>query len=178
MIDHIFSIILEHGHFSYGEEITQLEHVLQCGQLAREDGAPDALIAAALLHDIGQFIGDAGHAAERLGVDVCHEITGARFLAKAFPETVTEPVRMHVDAKRYLCAVEPGYGETLSEASRLSLRLQGGPMSGSEATAFEKKAGFENALRLRRYDDLGKRPNWIVPDLESYRVLLRGLMIS
>lgn len=178
MIDRIFSIMLEHGHLSYGEEITQLEHGLQCGQLAREDGAPDTLIAAALLHDIGQFIGDAGHAAEKLGVDARHEVTGARFLAKAFPEAVTEPVRMHVDAKRYLCAVEPGYGEALSDASRLSLRLQGGRMSGSEAAAFERQAGFEDALRLRRYDDLGKRQNWVVPDLESYRGLLRGLMTS
>lgn len=176
MIDRIFRIINEHGHLTYGEDVTQLEHVLQCGELARQDGAPAALIAAALLHDIGQFIDDAGNAAEARGVDARHEIVGAAFLAAAFSEAVTAPIRMHVDAKRYLCAVEQGYRQGLSGASELSLTLQGGPMSDEEAAAFSRAPGFEDAIRLRRYDDQGKRANWRVPALETYRPLLEELM--
>lgn len=175
MIDRILRIITDHGHLTYGEDVTQLEHVLQCGQLAREDGAPDTLIAAALLHDIGQFIGEAGEAAQRHGVDARHEVIGADFLAQTFPEAVIAPIRMHVDAKRYLCAVEPGYREGLSGASELSLQLQGGPMGEAEAAAFRRRAGFEDAIRLRRYDDEGKRADWAVPALDTYRPLLEGL---
>lgn len=175
MIDLIFRTIADNGHLTYGEDVSQLDHVLQCGQLAREDGAPDTLVVAALLHDIGQFIGHAGDAAEKHGFDARHEIIGADFLARAFPETVTAPIRMHVDAKRYLCAVEPGYRQTLSGASELSLQLQGGPMSPDEAAAFEREPGFADAIRLRRYDDEGKRKDWRVPPLESYRPLLEAL---
>lgn len=176
MIDTIFKIINEFGHLTYGEDITQLEHVLQCGHLAREEGASDSLIAAALLHDIGQFIDDAGNAAEKHGIDARHEISGAAFLAKVFPAAVTEPVRMHVDAKRYLCAVEPGYREALSRASELSLQLQGGPLNSQEVQAFEQAPFFAEAIRLRRYDDTGKQQNWAVPDLETYRPLLEKLI--
>jgi phosphonate degradation operons associated HDIG domain protein len=177
MIDKIFSIIRGSGHLTYGEDVTQLEHVLQCGHLAREDGAPDTLVAASLLHDIGQFIDDAGNAAEQRGVDARHESVGAAFLAKAFPDAVTQPVRLHVDAKRYLCAVEPGYREALSRASELSLQLQGGPMDKHEVAAFEQTPFFAEAIRLRCYDDAGKRQNWAVPELETYRPLLEGLML-
>lgn len=175
MIDEILHIINKFGHITYGEDITQLEHALQCGQLAREDGASDALIAAALLHDIGQFLDDAGNAAEQRGVDARHEITGAAFLARAFPEAVTEPVRLHVDAKRYLCAVRPGYREGLSKASELSLRLQGGPMTPEEVAAFRNEPHFAAAVRLRHYDDMGKQRDWQVLALETYRPLLAGL---
>lgn len=85
MIDSIFSIINKFGHLTYGEDVTQLEHVLQCGHLAQQDGAAPSLVAAALLHDIGQFIGDAGNAAEKLGIDARHEVIGANYLAQAFP---------------------------------------------------------------------------------------------
>lgn len=175
MIDTIFNLFNTRGHLSYGEDITQIEHALQCGQLAREDGAHDALIGAALLHDIGQLLDDAGNAAQQRGVDARHEITGAAFLARAFPDAVTEPIRMHVDAKRYLCAAGDGYRQSLSDASELSLRLQGGPMDESEAQAFRQASFYADAVCLRRYDDTGKRRNWEVPSLESYRSLLEGL---
>ncbi len=178
MIDNIFSIINKLGHLTYGEDVTQLEHVLQCGHLAQQDGAPPSLIAAALLHDIGQFIGDAGNAAEKLGIDARHEVTGAQYLAQAFPPSVTEPIRLHVDAKRYLCAVEPGYQQALSGASELSLRLQGGPMDAAEAERFRQGPHFAAAIQLRRYDDNGKNPETDVPDLESYRPLLEQLKLS
>lgn len=172
VIDSIFSLISRFADENYGEDVTQLEHVLQCGELARRDGASDSLIAAALLHDIGQFLNDAGLAAESLGVDARHEVSGAAFLAPNFEPEVIEPVRLHVAAKRYLCAVEPGYGDSLSSASVLSLSLQGGPMDPSEIAQFETGPFFHDAVRLRRYDDQGKRPDWVVPGLESYRPLL------
>lgn len=178
MIDVIFNIINKFGRLTYGEDITQIEHALQCAQIAREDGAADTLIAAALLHDIGQFIDDAGHAAEQHGIDARHEVIGATFLARSFPESVTEPVRMHVEAKRYLCAVEPYYRAALSRASELSLQLQGGPMSADEANVFAQSPYFDDAIKLRRYDDTGKQSDWAVADLEFYRPLLEKLMTN
>lgn len=177
VIDTIFSLINEFADERYGEDVTQLQHILQCAELARRDGASDSLIAAALLHDIGQFIDGAGEAAETKGLDARHEVTGAAFLSSAFGPEVTEPVRLHVAAKRYLCAVEPGYAEALSRASLLSLGLQGGPMNPQEVADFESGPAFAEAVRLRRYDDHGKRPEWHVPDLESYRPLLESLMV-
>jgi phosphonate degradation associated HDIG domain protein len=176
VIDEIFAVFRKFGDLSYGEDVSQMEHILQCGHLARIDGASDALIAAALLHDIGQFHNDAGNAAEHRGIDARHEVTGASYLAAYFPEAVTEPVRLHVEAKRYLCAVEPGYIESLSRASALSLRLQGGPHDVQEMTDFLALPAAEDAIRLRRYDDLGKKRDWDVPGLESYRPLLESLL--
>lgn len=178
VIDNIFSLINKFGSENYGEDVTQLEHVLQCAHLARLDGASDALIAAALLHDIGQFLDDAGNAAEGKGVDARHEVSGAAFLAPHFSAAVTEPVALHVAAKRYLCFVEPDYAASLSQASILSLRLQGGPMEPKEAAEFARHPAFAAAIRLRRYDDHGKRGDWAVPHLESYRPLLESLLIS
>lgn len=177
VIDIIFSIFNAFGEQRYGEEVTQMQHVLQSAHLARLDHADDSLIAAALLHDIGQFIDHAGDAAEQKGVDARHEVTGAAFLSQHFPPAVTEPVRLHVDAKRYLCAVEAGYIDALSRASILSLRLQGGPMNASEVAVFRQESYFEDAIRLRRYDDQGKRRDWDVPELNSYRPLLESLII-
>jgi len=176
VIDEIFAIFRQFGDLSYGEDVSQMEHILQCGHLARTDGASDALIAAALLHDIGQFLDDAGNAAETKGIDARHEVTGAAYLAPHFPETVTEPVRLHVEAKRYLCAAEPGYLQSLSRASALSLRLQGGPHDAQEMTNFLALPTAEDAIRLRRYDDQGKKHGWDVPELESYRPLLESLL--
>ncbi|MFC4257228.1 phosphohydrolase [Altererythrobacter xixiisoli] len=178
MIDSIFLIINKFGHLTYGEDVSQLEHVLQCGYLALEDDAPPSLVAAALLHDIGQFIDDAGNAAEKLGIDARHEVVGADYLGRCFPPSVTEPIRLHVDAKRYLCAVEPGYEQALSGASALSLRLQGGAMNAEEIERFRQGPHFDAAVRLRRYDDGGKKPETAVPDLESYRPMLQALMHS
>lgn len=175
-IDRVLAPILAFGAQSYGEAITQYAHAVQCARLAAEQSCAPELVAAALLHDVGQFIDDAGNAAEQSGTDGLHEETGAAFLSAYFGPAVTEPVRLHVAAKRYLCAVDPAYRAGLSAASELSLRLQGGPMSPSEAEAFERDPHFDDALRLRRIDDAGKRPDWAVPPLESYRPLLSRLL--
>lgn len=176
IIDDIFAIFRGSGNLNYGEDVSQMEHILQCAHLARIDGATDALIAAALLHDIGQFLDDAGNAAELKGIDARHEVTGAAYLAPFFPDAVTEPVRLHVEAKRYLCATEPGYLEALSRASALSLRLQGGPHGDQEMRDFLALPAAADAIRLRRYDDQGKKRDWDVPDLETYRPLLELLL--
>ena len=175
MIDRIVGIFGRFGAETYGEHTTQLSHALQCASLARDDGCSGALIAAALLHDIGQFLDDAGNAAERLNVDAHHEIIGAKFLSTGFPAEVSEPVKLHVAAKRYLCAVELGYFEKLSDASRLSLQLQGGPMRKTAALSFIALPFSDDAIRLRRYDDAGKAPDASVPGLDTYLPLLKAL---
>jgi phosphonate degradation associated HDIG domain protein len=177
VVDEIFTLFDRFGSDLYGEDATQLLHALQAAELARRAGCGEALIAAALLHDVGQFIDDAGNAAETLRVDARHEISGAAFLSRHFPMAVTEPVRLHVAAKRYLCRVEPAYRGALSDASRLSLELQGGAMDEAEAQVFAAEEFFADAIALRRFDDQGKQPNWYPDDLASYRPLLESLLI-
>jgi phosphonate degradation associated HDIG domain protein len=176
-IDRVIAPIIAFGALHYGEAITQYAHAVQCACLAREHGCAPALIAAALLHDVGQFIDDAGNAAELRSSDGRHEETGAAFLSAYFGPAVTEPARLHVAAKRYLCAIEEGYRAGLSAASELSLQVQGGPLKPDEITAFEREPFFGDAVQLRRFDDAAKRRDWTVPPLESYRALLAGLLL-
>ncbi len=176
VIDEICDLFDRFGAEYYGEHASQLAHALQCAYLARQDDCSESLIAASLLHDIGQFLDDAGNAAEDLNLDARHETTGAAFLSLYFPEEVTEPVRLHVNAKRYLCATEAGYLEGLSGASRLSLNLQGGPMTDAQARDFEALPYAQDAIRLRRFDDAGKQSGITVPDLASYLPLLEKVM--
>ncbi len=136
--------------------MTQEEHALQCAELAIAADAPDTLIAAALLHDIGHLLHDLPSDAPERGIDDLHEALGGRWLETRFVAAVTEPVRLHVDAKRYLCAMEPAYEAALSEPSRVSLALQGGPFTQVEVAAFEENPFWQDALRLRRWDDTGK----------------------
>jgi phosphonate degradation associated HDIG domain protein len=152
----VLALVRERGRERYGERVTQLDHALQCASLAAGEGAPDSLIAAALLHDYGHLIEDRGHMAERDGRDGEHEAVGAAALAAWFGPAVTWPIALHVAAKRYLCAAEPGYLEALSSASRLSLKLQGGPLAPDEAAAFIARPFAADAVRLRRWDDWGK----------------------
>jgi phosphonate degradation associated HDIG domain protein len=172
----IADLITRFGDVHYGETVNQLGHCLQCAQLAVEAGEDDAMVTAALLHDIGQFIDDAGNAAELRGIDARHEQTGADYLARWFGPEVTEPVRLHVAAKRYLCAVQPGYGDDLSAASQLSLALQGGAMAADEIAAFQANPWFAQAVRLRQFDDMAKRADWPVPDLASHQDRVTRMM--
>jgi [1-hydroxy-2-(trimethylamino)ethyl]phosphonate dioxygenase len=174
-VNEIFETFRRRGGDHYGEDITQLEHALQCAWLAAEEGAPDSLIAAALLHDWGHFFEDRGDAAERDGVDAHHETHGAALLRRWFGPEVTTPIALHVAAKRHLCAVEPGYEEALSDASRLSLQLQGGRFTPEQAQKFEAAPFAADAIRLRRWDDAGKIEDAIVPPLEAYADLLARL---
>ncbi|WP_292230722.1 phosphonate degradation HD-domain oxygenase [Brevundimonas sp.] len=161
-----------HGENRYGEHVNQREHMLQCAKLAEDAGDTPAMIAAALLHDVGQFLEGAGDAAEAHGHDAAHERLGEVFLSQWFPEEVTAPIFLHVAAKRYLCAVEPGYMGDLSGASALSLSLQGGPFDEAECRTFEAHPFFKEAIRLRRYDDAGKQPGMATPDIDHYVAIL------
>ena len=155
-IDEIMALFEARGHERYGGRVTQLDHALQCASLAAEAGALDSLVVASLLHDYGHLIEDRGQTAERDGVDGAHEAVGARALAAWFGPAVTAPIALHVAAKRYLCATEPGYFEALSPASQLSLELQGGPFGATEAAAFAARPFAREAVQLRRWDDWGK----------------------
>ena len=176
-VDEIFERFREAGDALYiGEPVTVSEHMLQTAALAARDHAADDLVAAALLHDYGHLVHDLPEDAAERGIDTRHEDLGVELLARWFPPSVTEPIRLHVAAKRYLVAVDPEYLETLSPASLLSLELQGGPMSEDESAAFEALPHADAACRLRRYDDAGKDPDADMPPLESYRELLGSLL--
>ncbi len=162
----------------YSESVTQTEHALQCAALASSAGADDALVAAALLHDIGHLltVADAG-AGHRPDHDRRHEAAGALHLARWFPDAVTRPVALHVAAKRYLCAVDAGYAAGLSPASAHSLALQGGPMTAAQCAAFAADPAAEAAVALRRWDDRAKDPHATVEPLEVYLPLLDSLVL-
>ena len=189
-IEQIADLFASEGASEYlGEPVTQAAHMLQAAQLAEQEGADDALIAAALLHDVGHFAGaisgqqlmdgtDNRHSGGFKGVvpPELHSHAGADWLAQWFGPEVTEPVRLHVAAKRYLCAVEPGYAKTLSAASVYTLGVQGGPMSGAELDEFATSPCARDACRLRRWDDGAKDPDVAAPPFEHFRPLLSGLL--
>lgn len=177
VVDYIVSLFNEMGDKSYlGEGISQAEHGLQCAVVADQFESKDALIAAALLHDIGHFLHDFDEDCADHGIDSQHENVGADWLAKYFPASVSEPVRMHVDAKRYLCATQPNYADMLSSASVHSLKLQGGPMSKGEVKHFQTSPHLEDALNLRRYEEAGKSKGVKTPPIEHYRLLMEKLL--
>jgi len=177
-INQIRYLFSQRGHLAYGEGVTELQHALQTASLAAGDDAPNNLIVAALLHDIGHLLQKHGEDAAERGIDALHERIGAAWLAQGFGPAVTEPVRLHVEAKRYLAAREPDYIAGLSPASAQSLRLQGGPMSPAEAEAFEALPAFDAAVKLRRYDERGKAEGVTIAPLLAYRDLLIGLVSS
>jgi gamma-butyrobetaine dioxygenase len=186
-----------------GEPVTQAAHMLQTAALADAAGAGGALVAAALLHDVGHFgradqRGDVGGAdqwgsVDRAdqrggftgpvsghdlmgGTDNRHSDVGADWLATWFPLAVTEPVRLHVAAKRFLCATEPGYIDRLSSASQYTLSVQGGPMGASEVCAFALLPYARDAVALRRWDEAAKDPRATVAPFAQYETLLRSLL--
>jgi phosphonate degradation associated HDIG domain protein len=180
--DAIAELFTSEGARDYlGEPVTVAAHLLQAGALAEAAGAPTALVAAALLHDVGHLRGADPSVAELSGRDLMagtdnrHGARGAAWLAQWFPPAVTEPVRLHVAAKRYLCAVEPTYFALLSEASVYTLSVQGGPMSAEEVREFEALPYAADAVTVRRWDDQAKDPSAEVPGFGHYRQLLNEL---
>lgn len=161
-----------------GEAVTQLQHALQAAHFAEQDGASPALICAALLHDVGHLLHTLPDDAPDQGVDDRHEELAARWLVKWFPASVSEPVRLHVAAKRYLTAVDPEYAALLSPPSQLSLKLQGGPMSEDEVGEFEMSPHYWPAVQLRRWDDAAKDPNLATADLEHFATYLDEVLHS
>jgi len=172
IVDEIADLFADAGRRAYlGEPVSIAEHMLQTAAAAQHDGSTAQLVVAALLHDIGHLLhGTADDAAEH-GVDTAHEEVGERWLARSFPESVTAPIRLHVAAKRYLCATSD-YLTILSPASVQSLMLQGGPMTPDEVVAFESLPHSSDAVEVRRWDDRGKVAGRVVPPFDDYRPLL------
>ena len=148
--------------------INQLQHALQAAALAEADDAPPATVLASLLHDVGHMIHHLGEDPAGRGIDDVHEELGARWLADRFGPEVSEPVRLHVAAKRYLCAVEADYFAKLSPDSVRSLGLQGGPMSADEVEEFRRIPLYAEAVRLRRFDEAAKDPRATTPDFDHF----------
>jgi phosphonate degradation associated HDIG domain protein len=170
IVDELIALYASYGGEMYGgESLTQLAHGLQSAALAEAEGASEALIAAALLHDVGHLVDKHAPGAARKGIDRQHEDIGSGYLTRWFRPEVTEPIRRHVAAKRCLVTTEKGYFETLSEASVISLKVQGGPMSEDEVRSFLELPGSLDALRLRKWDDLAKVRGKVTPDLAYYR---------
>ena len=171
-IDQITELFQSQGAVQYGAEaINQQQHALQCAHLAEQAGASPALVAAALLHDLGHLLAPKS-ASPSLDVDDVHQYVAIPFLRGAFPDAVIEPIRLHVDAKRYLCQADPRYRASLSPASRHSLELQGGPFSEDAAAAFIAQAFATDAVALRRWDDLAKNPAATPPGWAHYVAVL------
>jgi phosphonate degradation associated HDIG domain protein len=176
IIERIADLFARRGAEAYlGEPVTVAEHMLQTAALAQAEGAPDALVAAALLHDIGHLTGELGEYSPQDTVDRRHDTAGAKFLEGLFPAAVTECIRLHVAAKRYLCATDESYCGKLSEASQHSLSLQGGPMTEAEIIRFRALEFHREAVRLRLWDDGGKAPDMPTMTFDDYRPLLRRL---
>ncbi len=177
IVEFIADIFMRRGADSYlGEQVTMSEHMLQGAQLAEEANASDDIVAAALLHDIGHYTNEFPDDALAQGIDNHHDEAGAKVLAKFFPPTVTECVRCHVAAKRYLCATDSEYFGKLSDASVHTLGLQGGPMNDEEVAHFAKNPHLSEILQVRIWDDQGKVPGLATPSFDHYAPILQRVV--
>jgi [1-hydroxy-2-(trimethylamino)ethyl]phosphonate dioxygenase len=175
-IDEIFELLQERGHGSYfGEPVSQLEHALQCAHFAEQEGAAPSLVAAALMHDVGHLLHGEDEDVADVGTDMEHELLGEEWLSARFGPEVTQPIKLHVAAKRYLCATDPAYLGKLSSASVQSLKLQGGPMTPAEVADFESNKFARDGIRLRQWDDRAKDPHLKVAELNHYRSVLKSI---
>lgn len=175
VVEFVVRLFAEKGQAAYiGEPVSQLEHALQAAWLAEQEGASPVLVSAALLHDFGHLLHDLPEDCAHHGIDDRHEELGSRWLQRHFGPAVVEPIRLHVETKRYLCAVDPEYLELLSPASVLSLALQGGPMSDAEVLRFRCQPYSTAAIAVRRWDDRAKIPGLVTPNLEYFHPHLLG----
>ena len=170
-IEDIERLYAARGGLTYGEDVTQLEHAVQCASLAQAAHHPASLVVAALLHDIGHLFEDEKDVTQAVK-DRHHEIAGARILSSLFGAEVCEPIAHHVAAKRYLCFKDAHYFQALSPASKASLALQGGPFDAAAAADFEHLAFWREAVLLRQFDDMGKREEHCSRAFADFRRLL------
>lgn len=178
LADDVFSLFERRGSGAYfGERISMTEHALQAAWFAREESAPRELVVAALLHDVGHLLEAVPNDLGAWSTDARHEEIGARWLEQRVRPEVAGPVRLHVSAKRYLCATDGNYVAMLSHASLITLQLQGGPMAGNELLQFETERYYKEAVRLRRWDDQGKVVGLKTPGLAEYRELIEELAL-
>lgn len=177
IIDEIRKRFSEKGSDMYaGEAVSQTEHALQAAFAAEQAGESPELIVAALLHDIGHLLHQHAENCATQGIDDLHETIGAQWLIRYFSPEVTEPIRLHVDAKRYRCATDAEYASRLSPASVLSLELQGGPFDEIEAAVFEQNPWSQAALRLRTFDEAAKIPGYETPELEYFLTYVQRVL--
>jgi phosphonate degradation associated HDIG domain protein len=173
--DEIFAIFTARGSAAYfGEPVSVTEHALQAAHFAQLEQAPRKLVVAALLHDIGHLVEEVPDNISEWTDDARHEQVGSEWLARRFGPEISEPVRLHVPAKRYLCAIREAYLQKLSPASVLTLKLQGGPMSSAEVARFEAEPFFAAAVRVREWDDRGKVAGLRTAGLADFRALLEA----
>ena len=173
----LFDYMERRGQSFYDESVTQLQHACQCANQARLHDGSRTQVASALLHDIGHFLLNEHNAeSDFLEEDQNHEEVGADYLEPFFPEAVITPIRLHVPAKRYLCTTDASYYDGLSEASKRSFQVQGGVMSDEERTAFERIPHYEDALQLRRWDDLAKVRGLETPAIDTYREIVQACL--
>lgn len=177
-VDEVLALYARWGDEGYDEELTQSSHAVQVAAWAEAEGADEALVAAALLHDVGHLLAmeARGHGAPDAEADLRHEAVGARWLARLFPPEVTAPIALHVQAKRYRCAVDPGELDRLSAGSQASLARQGGPMAPDEVERFARHPAAADALRLRGWDDAGKALDAASAPVAARRALLERLI--
>ncbi|MDR5761694.1 phosphonate degradation HD-domain oxygenase [Caballeronia sp. LZ035] len=172
-IQHLFDT---HGSMAYsGEPVTQLQHALQSATLAEQAGASPELIVAALLHDLGHLLNQQGETPTERGIDDLHQYYALPFLRPLFSDAVLEPIRLHVDAKRCLCAIDASYHARLSADSVRSLQLQGGVFDDDAAHAFLARPYAQDALALRRWDDEAKDAARITPGLPHFMTMVAGV---
>jgi phosphonate degradation associated HDIG domain protein len=162
-------LFARHGTSQYsGEPVTQIEHALQTAHLAEQSDADDALVTACLLHDLGHLLNDQGETPSLRGIDDTHQYFALPFLRGLFPDAVLDAIKLHVDAKRYLCQANPAYFAKLSDDSKRSLTLQGGVFSAEQAAAFLSQSGARDAVMLRQWDDLAKQADLATPSLAHF----------
>ena len=162
-------LFARHGASQYsGEPVTQLEHALQTAHLAEQSDADDALVTACLLHDLGHLLNPQGDTPSLRGIDDMHQYFALPFLRGLLPDAVLEPIKLHVDAKRYLCCVNAGYFGRLSDDSKRSLALQGGMFIEAQAATFLSRSGAHEAVLLRQWDDLAKQDGLATPSLAHF----------
>jgi phosphonate degradation associated HDIG domain protein len=178
LIEQIGALYASRGSGAYfGERVSMTEHGLQAAYFAQLAGAPPALVVAALLHDVGHLLEAVPDDLSDWTSDAHHEQVGAQWLARHLRAEIAEPVRLHVAAKRYLCATEPRYLAALSSASVHTLKLQGGAMSAAEVAEFESERYFTQAVSVRRWDDAGKVAGLVTPTLGAYLELIPEFML-
>ena len=174
-ISDICDLLVHRGGKAYdGEAVTQLEHALQSAARAEAEGASVALVAAALLHDFGHLLKGQDEMPTQHGIDDGHQYAALPFLRSLFGDDVLEPIRLHVDAKRYLCATRADYFDTLSPVSQRSLALQGGVYSAEDARAFQALPYSADAVRVRLWDERAKEPGAATPTLAHFVVTLEA----
>jgi [1-hydroxy-2-(trimethylamino)ethyl]phosphonate dioxygenase len=177
IVDEVFEGFQKRGETAYfGEPVSVLEHSLQTALAAEQAVAAPSLVVAALLHDIGHLIHRLPEDVANRGINARHEELACNWLSPYFGPEVTEPIRLHVTAKRYLCGIDPAYLRRLSPASIQSLGLQGGPLTDEEVEEFMCSPYSQQAILVRRWDDLAKVPGLATPDLHHYRPLLESIL--